>query len=58
MATIIRLAEAAGHGLDEIGGKAASLARLRAAGFRVPEALVLPVDWFSDWWRALESTDT
>ena len=54
---VIQLADAPAHGLDEIGGKAASLARLLAAGYRVPEALVLPASWFSPWWRVLESTE-
>ncbi len=40
----------------EIGGKASSLVRLTAAGFRVPEAIVLPAGWFAPWWAELEAT--
>ena len=43
--------------IAEIGGKAASLVRLSQAGFRVPEASVLPVSWFSAWWAELKQTD-
>ena len=57
MSAVIQLRDATKHGLNEIGGKASSLARLLEAGFRVPETLVLPARWFTPWWKALEATD-
>lgn len=39
--------------IDHVGGKAASLARLRAAGLNVPEGYALTVDFFAPWFAAL-----
>ena len=48
---IVPLDQAAGPGLgaDQLGGKAATLARLVAAGFPVPPGFVVPVDAFARW---------
>ena len=43
-------------GVPEIGGKAASLARLVQAGFRVPDAVVLTTAFFASWWQELRAT--
>ena len=56
-ASPILLAKVEDPSVAEIGGKAASLVRLSRAGFRVPEAAVLPVSWFSAWWAELRQTD-
>ncbi len=53
----ILLANVEDPSIAEIGGKAASLVRLSRAGFRVPEAAVLPASWFSPWWTELKKTD-
>lgn len=42
--------------LADVGGKAASLARLTGAGFRVPEAVFLTCAFFSFWLERLEET--
>ena len=42
----ILLAKVEDPSVAEIGGKAASLVRLARAGFRVPDAVVLPASWF------------
>ena len=52
----ILLSKASGSSVAEIGGKAASLVRLAASGFRVPEGVVLPAAWFSRWWEELRAT--
>lgn len=44
MAPVLWLSEAAEAGRERVGGKAESLGRLAAAGFRVPDAFVIPVD--------------
>jgi len=46
----IALADVTEPDITELGGKAASLVRLAGAGFRVPEAAVLPASWFAAWW--------
>jgi phosphohistidine swiveling domain-containing protein len=48
---VVPLDRAAGLGLgaDRIGSKAASLAQLIAAGFPIPQGLVIPADAFADW---------
>jgi pyruvate,water dikinase len=53
----VPLAKTAGRDVQQIGGKAASLVRLQQAGFAVPEAFVIPVDWFAPWWDALRETE-
>jgi pyruvate,water dikinase len=53
----IPLTKAAHVDAAQIGGKAASLARLAQAGFRVPDGVVLPADWFEPWWEQLRGTD-
>ena len=52
----VLLSKASESSVAEIGGKAASLVRLAAAGFRVPEGVVLPAAWFSRWWEELRAT--
>ncbi|MFP6628441.1 MAG: PEP/pyruvate-binding domain-containing protein, partial [Myxococcota bacterium] len=42
--------------MPQIGGKAASLARLVQAGFRVPDAVVLTTTFFAGWWEELRAT--
>ncbi|MCH7698066.1 MAG: hypothetical protein IH865_03900 [Chloroflexi bacterium] len=56
-ASPILLAKVEDPPIAELGGKAASLVRLSRAGFRVPEAAVLPVSWFAPWWAELKQTD-
>lgn len=51
----IALADVTEPDITELGGKAASLVRLAGAGFRVPEAAVLPASWFAAWWTQLEA---
>lgn len=53
----VLLTELRDPSVAELGGKAASLVRLAAAGFRVPQAAVLPASWFSSWWSELERSD-
>ena len=53
----ILLAKASASAIAEIGGKAASLVQLAAAGFRVPDGVVLPAAWFSRWWEELRATE-
>ena len=57
MRSPIALSEATEYGAAEIGGKAASLARLMQVGFRVPDGTVLPSEWFAPWWSELRSTE-
>ena len=42
--------------LAEVGGKAASLIRLRQADFNVPDGVVLSAAFFAPWIRAVESS--
>ncbi|MFP8880452.1 MAG: PEP/pyruvate-binding domain-containing protein, partial [Myxococcota bacterium] len=56
LARPILLSNGSGSSVAEIGGKAASLVRLAASGFRVPEGVVLPAAWFSRWWEELRAT--
>ncbi len=46
---VVDLAEAAELGPEHVGGKAANLARLAQAGFRVPPALVITVNAYGRW---------
>ncbi len=57
LASPIPLTKAAHIGATRIGGKAASLVRLDQAGFRVPDGIVLPTEWFEPWWNELRSSD-
>lgn len=41
--------------IARVGGKAASLARLRDAGLPVPPGFALTVDFFAPWWAALRA---
>jgi len=41
---------------SEVGGKAASLIRLRQSGFRVPDGVVLTTRFFESWIRQVETT--
>jgi pyruvate,water dikinase len=61
------LDECDANAVSEIGGKAASLVRLRAAGFSAPEGFVVTTDAFAlflsaagldDFWRALADSPT
>ncbi len=41
--------------ISEVGGKGASLIRLRQRGFNVPDAWILEVDFFSEWNRQVSN---
>ena len=53
---VVPLADCHDLGVPQIGGKAASLARLVRAGFRVPDAVVLTTAFFASWWEELHAT--
>ena len=52
----MRLADARALEVSLVGGKAASLARLRGAGFPVPEADLLTTHFFTRWIETVAST--
>lgn len=55
---LLALATVDGDARETIGGKAASLVRLRRAGMNVPAAVVLSVDFFSPWLTALMASSS
>ncbi len=42
--------------IAEVGGKAASLIRLRRGGFKVPDGIVLTTAFFAPWIEHVEAT--
>jgi len=44
--------------LSEVGGKAASLIRLRQGGFKVPDGVVLTTAFFAPWIQQIEASET